>query len=618
MTLRKLFLMLFLQLVSLSCLRAGEKAYLHLDNSAYFLGDTLRLSAYVMDADTKRLTDKSKVLYVEILSSEGNVVDKRTYPLLHGKCAGDIWLSPLFLSGLFEIRAYTRYMQNDGDANYYSRVIPVYEPVEKGQYHKLAMRRRYTRNNYKPYSGIAEKKKFLDRNKNYQQTVSNHENMVPLYVSSICEESSLVPFGIVTIKLKGKPNTNISLSVVDNDNYMSSFQENISSFVNGNSIVGEVQQNGLSYCPEKGISVYGSAYEEKFKMGKGKQHIPISYDSLSCCLFKSDSKETQKFQTDSSGKFDLCLGTVYGDAAVLLKCNNNSAKPQFLSVAYPSLPRTRKYSDQELGWQKKVCMNDSAILVSQFGDFEGRKNDFKTSIMHIDILQEYDRFMEANIWYPSHPSFKFKGGGGLFFLADILDLHFDKLWYCIRTITLPDKYPGDNTIPKSDALYDFDFDLFKYTDLIIRSDDAICNEYSFSKHLAADGIDLPAVFAQARFVGRNNCDGAWSKDSNKPSQICCAVPDMKREWDKYLSYNSIQGYRYFKISGYSTALPYRQPNYSKSHPEHDFRRTLYWNPDLQLDENGEATIQFYNNGTCKKLHISGEGVSDDGQAIVVK
>ena len=103
-----------------------------------------------------------------------------------------------------------------------------------------------------------------------------------------------------------------------------------------------------------------------------------------------------------------------------------------------------------------------------------------------------------------------------------------------------------------------------------------------------------------------------------PSLVACMIPDTDHEWEKYLKYNQIPHTRYLKVSGFSSLLPYRLPNYSKSHPEHDYRRTLYWNPDLQLDENGEATIQFYNNGTCKKLHISGGGVSDDGRAIIVK
>ena len=70
---KKNLLTVMLLLASSTCLRAGEKAYLHLDNSAYFLGDTLRLSAYVMDTDTKRLTDKSKVLYVDVVAPEGYV-----------------------------------------------------------------------------------------------------------------------------------------------------------------------------------------------------------------------------------------------------------------------------------------------------------------------------------------------------------------------------------------------------------------------------------------------------------------------------------------------------------------------------------------------------------------
>ena len=143
---KKNLLTVMLLLASSTCLRAGEKAYLHLDNSAYFLGDTLRLSAYVMDTDSKRLTDKSKVLYVDVVAPEGYVVEKRIYPLVNGRCAGDVYLRPFLLSGLYEIRAYTRYMQNEGQTNYYSQVVPVYEQVKNGQYSNLAIRKREIRN----------------------------------------------------------------------------------------------------------------------------------------------------------------------------------------------------------------------------------------------------------------------------------------------------------------------------------------------------------------------------------------------------------------------------------------------------------------------------------------
>ena len=40
-----------------------EKVYLHFDNTAYFRGETLWFSAYVVRTDKQRLTDMSRVLY---------------------------------------------------------------------------------------------------------------------------------------------------------------------------------------------------------------------------------------------------------------------------------------------------------------------------------------------------------------------------------------------------------------------------------------------------------------------------------------------------------------------------------------------------------------------------
>ena len=48
----------------------------------------------------------------------------------------------------------------------------------------------------------------------------------------------------------------------------------------------------------------------------------------------------------------------------------------------------------------------------------------------------------------------------------------------------------------------------------------------------------------------------------------------------------------------------------------DYRRTLYWNPDVKTDSNGEAKIEFYNNSTCRQLVISAEGITKDGRAVV--
>ena len=54
-----------------------EKIYLHLDNNCYFLGDTIWYKAYVVTADDLHPTNLSKLLYVELLNSDGFVVDRQ-------------------------------------------------------------------------------------------------------------------------------------------------------------------------------------------------------------------------------------------------------------------------------------------------------------------------------------------------------------------------------------------------------------------------------------------------------------------------------------------------------------------------------------------------------------
>ena len=50
-----------------------EKAYLHLDNNCYFLGDTIWYKAYLVDAGNLRPTAESRILYVELVDPEGHI-----------------------------------------------------------------------------------------------------------------------------------------------------------------------------------------------------------------------------------------------------------------------------------------------------------------------------------------------------------------------------------------------------------------------------------------------------------------------------------------------------------------------------------------------------------------
>lgn len=78
------------------------------------------------------------------------------------------------------------------------------------------------------------------------------------------------------------------------------------------------------------------------------------------------------------------------------------------------------------------------------------------------------------------------------------------------------------------------------------------------------------------------------------------------------------GVRDTYYEGYSLVRSFYSPDYSEfTLPDTaDYRRTLYWNPDVWTDHRGRASVSFYNNKRTKKLHIRAEGFTRNGEFIV--
>ena len=96
-----------------SAAQVQEKVYLHTDNQCYFVGDTLWYKAYVVRADDLRPTDMSRLLYVELLSPDGLLVERQTIIISpKGFTCGQFTLRDSLYSGYYELRAYTRWMLN--------------------------------------------------------------------------------------------------------------------------------------------------------------------------------------------------------------------------------------------------------------------------------------------------------------------------------------------------------------------------------------------------------------------------------------------------------------------------------------------------------------------------
>lgn len=75
------------------------------------------------------------------------------------------------------------------------------------------------------------------------------------------------------------------------------------------------------------------------------------------------------------------------------------------------------------------------------------------------------------------------------------------------------------------------------------------------------------------------------------------------------------GIRKTKLEGYSYSKEFFNPRYDRVilPDEKDYRRTLYWNPDVKTDANGKASISFFNNSSCVHMRVSAETVTKNGE-----
>ena len=106
----------------------------------------------------------------------------------------------------------------------------------------------------------------------------------------------------------------------------------------------------------------------------------------------------------------------------------------------------------------------------------------------------------------------------------------------------------------------------------------------------------------------------WSDQDSPESAVVVYVYSFP-----YISTASNKGRRRTYFQGYDVPTKFQMDDYSVMPPVFDdYRRTLYWAPDVTADENGNAQIEFYNNSSCSMMYFSAEGYNADGEFISTK
>ena len=311
-----------------------EKVYLHFDNTAYFLEETIWFKAYVMAANAQRQSQLSKVLYVELLSPEGAVLETKKYPIVNGGCHGEFHLDSLYLSGYYEVRAYTRYMLNFGDDAVFSRVFPVYKNVPEGNYHQKTILDR----------DLSRRKKIRSYHDDGQYSLWSY--IFPP-TKALRKKYHYEP--LPKWEPKKRRSTVSASTAFDDQIYEKEAPIKMEFFPEGGVIVDSVEQRVAFQISDKegrGLNFSGGVYNER---GKLVAQIKPAMDGCGVFTFKASAQESyEAIIKHEDREFRFPLPEIYPSGCALA-VNNQYGSSQIVITAH---------------YRKDELFNDSLIAVA--------------------------------------------------------------------------------------------------------------------------------------------------------------------------------------------------------------------------------------------------------------
>lgn len=106
----------------------SEAIFLHTNETTFITGETLLYKIYCLNANSKELSNISKIAYVEIIDKNGTCINRNKIVLNKGIGANEIFINTTFNTGNYKLIAYTNWMQNNSKTKYFETEISIINP----------------------------------------------------------------------------------------------------------------------------------------------------------------------------------------------------------------------------------------------------------------------------------------------------------------------------------------------------------------------------------------------------------------------------------------------------------------------------------------------------------
>ncbi|GAA3587227.1 Plug domain-containing protein [Flavivirga amylovorans] len=102
-----------------------EKIYVQTDKPYYATGEDIWYTAYLVNGIDHKRSDKSRVIYVELINENDSIVSKKQLYTNDISVPGDFKIRKEWTPGNYMLRAYTNYMRNKDTDYFFQKQIPI-------------------------------------------------------------------------------------------------------------------------------------------------------------------------------------------------------------------------------------------------------------------------------------------------------------------------------------------------------------------------------------------------------------------------------------------------------------------------------------------------------------
>ncbi|QHS63300.1 TonB-dependent receptor plug domain-containing protein [Chitinophaga agri] len=102
-----------------------EKIYIQTNHVFFKPGEELFFKIYLVNAKNNFISVLSNVVYVEIIGPSGSIVEKQNYHIEDGYAEGSFQFGEEVPGGMYKIRAYSNWMQNEKENTWFTKEITV-------------------------------------------------------------------------------------------------------------------------------------------------------------------------------------------------------------------------------------------------------------------------------------------------------------------------------------------------------------------------------------------------------------------------------------------------------------------------------------------------------------